>query len=50
VTPRATADGVADDRRKPDAIEVWATRLGRTLGYIFVIGLAAYLIATYWPK
>jgi len=33
-----------------DRVEVWATRIGRTLGYIFVIALAVYLIATYWPS
>ena len=35
---------------RPDRIEIWATRLGRGLGYVFVISLAAYLLATYWPK
>ena len=39
-----------DDHGKPDRIEIWARRTGRTLGYIFMLGLAAYLIATYWPK
>ena len=33
-----------------DAVEVWATRLGRMLGVVFVIALAVYLIATYWPR
>ncbi len=33
-----------------DPIEMWATRIGRTLGYIFVVALAVYLIATYWPR
>lgn len=33
-----------------DRVEAWATRIGRTLGYIFVIALAVYLIAEYWPS
>jgi hypothetical protein len=37
-------------RNKPDAIEVWARRLGRTFGYIFMLSLAAYLVATLWPN
>ncbi len=41
--------GMADDN-KPDAIEVWARRVGRTLGYIFMLSLAAYLVATLWPR
>lgn len=35
---------------KPDAIEVWARRVGRTLGYLFMLSLAAYLVATLWPR
>jgi hypothetical protein len=35
---------------KPDAVEVWARRVGRTLGYIFMLSLAAYLVATLWPQ
>lgn len=33
-----------------DAVEVWATRIGRGFGVIFVIVLASYLLATYWPR
>jgi hypothetical protein len=33
-----------------DPVAIWARRLGRALGYVFVFGLGAYLIATYWPK
>jgi hypothetical protein len=35
---------------RPDRIEVWARRVGRTLGYIFMLSLAAYLVATLWPR
>ena len=38
------------DDNKPDAIEVWARRVGRTLGTIFMLSLAVYLVATLWPK
>lgn len=31
----------------PDAIEVWAKRVGRALGFIAIAVLALYLIATY---
>ncbi len=41
---------MGENHRKPDAIEVWARRVGRTLGYIFMLSLAAYLVATLWPK
>lgn len=34
----------------PDMIEVWGRRIGRTLGYVFMLSLAAYLLATLWPK
>lgn len=37
------------DDHHADAIEVWARRLGRAFGYIFMISLAAYLVATLWP-
>ncbi len=40
--------GDRDD--KPDAIEVWARRLGRTLGYIFMLSLALYLVSQLWPR
>jgi hypothetical protein len=39
-----------EHNNRPDAIEVWARRVGRTLGYIFMLSLAAYLVATLWPK
>jgi hypothetical protein len=38
------------DANRPDMIEVWARRAGRTLGYVFMLSLAAYLLATLWPK
>ena len=46
VTPRAATVGMADERRKADAIETWATGPGRTLGHVFMPGLAARLVAT----
>ena len=37
-----------DDRPdKPDKIEIWGRRLGRTLSYILLIVLVIYLFATY---
>ena len=33
----------------PDGVEIWAKRVGRALGVIFVLVLGLYLIATYWP-
>jgi hypothetical protein len=39
-----------EDNGRPDPIEIWARRVGRTFGYIVMLGLAAYLIATLWPK
>lgn len=39
-----------EHNNRPDAIEVWARRVGRTLGYIFMLSLAAYLVAMLWPK
>jgi hypothetical protein len=41
---------MSQDNNRPDAIEVWARRVGRTLGYIFMLSLAVYLVATLWPK
>ncbi len=41
---------MGEDENKPDAIEIWARRVGRTLGYIFMLSLAAYLVAMLWPK
>ncbi len=38
------------DDNRPDRIEVWARRVGRTLGYLFMLSLAAYLVAMLWPK
>ena len=35
---------------KPDAVEVWARRVGRTLGYVFMLSLAVYLVAKLWPQ
>jgi hypothetical protein len=35
---------------RPDRIEVWARRVGRTLGTIFMLSLAAYLVAQLWPR
>ncbi len=39
-----------NDDNRPDAIEVWARRVGRTLGYLFMISLAVYLVATLRPQ
>ena len=33
----------------PDAIEVWARRVGRTLGFVVLFGLALYLLFAYGP-
>lgn len=41
---------MAEDGQTPDAVEVWAKRVGRALGLIFVLALALYLVATYWPR
>ncbi len=30
-----------------DAAEMWGTRIGRLLGAVAIVGLAAYLLATY---
>ena len=32
---------------KPDAVEMWARRVGRTLGFLF-LGLLALNLATGW--
>jgi uncharacterized membrane protein len=37
----------AADKHNDDQIEVWGTRIGRTLGLVFAIGLAIYLFVTY---
>jgi len=41
---------MSQNDNRPDAIEVWARRLGRGLGYVFMLSIAAYLVATLWPK
>jgi hypothetical protein len=35
---------------KPDAVEIWARRTGRTLGYIALAAIAVYLVITYGPQ
>lgn len=37
----------AADKDEDDRIEVWGTRIGRTAGLIFAIGLVIYLAVTY---
>ena len=37
----------AADKNEDDQIEVWGSRIGRTLGVLFAIGLAIYLLVTY---
>ncbi len=32
---------------KPDKVEVWGRRIGRTISYILLIVLVIYLYATY---
>ena len=49
-TGTAEMGRMGEDENKPDAIEIWARRVGRTLGYIFMLSLAAYLVAMLWPK
>jgi len=34
----------------PDAVEIWAKRFGRALGFVAVAGLALYLITAYLAK
>jgi hypothetical protein len=38
------ADG---DQEKPDKIEIWGRRIGRTISYVLLIVLVVYLYATY---
>lgn len=38
------AEGV---RPEDDSIEIWGRRIGRGLGFVAVIGLGAWLLATY---
>lgn len=33
---------------EPDRIEEWGTRIGRTAGALFAIGLIIYLVVTYF--
>ena len=33
----------------PDAIEIWARRVGRILGFVVLFGLALYLLFAYGP-
>ena len=37
----------AADKNENDSVEVWGTRIGRSLGVVFAIGLAIYLFITY---
>ena len=37
----------AADKDADDHIEVWGTRIGRSLGLMFAIGLVIYLAVTY---
>jgi hypothetical protein len=39
-----------DESEKPDAIEIWAKRLGRAFGFVALGGLALYLLLTYGPR
>jgi hypothetical protein len=38
------------ETEKPDAIEIWARRTGRFLGYVVLFGLALYLLLAYAPR
>jgi len=44
---RAKSHMSAADKEEDDRIEVWGTRIGRTLGLLFAIGLVIYLLVTY---
>ncbi|MCX2725002.1 hypothetical protein [Roseibium salinum] len=44
---RAKSHMSAGDKDDDDRIEVWGTRIGRSLGLVFAIGLAIYLVVTY---
>ncbi|WP_299478306.1 hypothetical protein [uncultured Roseibium sp.] len=44
---RAKGHLSAADKDEDDQIEVWGTRIGRTAGLIFAIGLVIYLAVTY---
>ena len=37
----------AEDADENEWAEVWGTRIGRTLGAIFAVGLVIYLVKTY---
>ncbi|WP_321334025.1 hypothetical protein [Breoghania sp.] len=37
-----------DKQAEDDPIEVWGTRIGRGLGFVFAIALVIYLVATYF--
>lgn len=47
---RRTRDHFAaeDKQAENDPIEVWGTRIGRGAGFVFAVGLAIYLVATYF--
>lgn len=34
----------------PDAVEIWARRTGRFLGFVALFGLALYLVLAYAPR
>ena len=38
---------ISGDADPDNPVEVWGTRIGRTLGLVFFIGLAIYMIKTY---
>ncbi|PVB61189.1 hypothetical protein [Labrenzia sp. 011] len=44
---RARSHMSAGDKDEDDRVEVWGTRIGRSLGLVFAIGLAIYLFVTY---
>ncbi|MBO6756795.1 MAG: hypothetical protein JJ902_10760 [Roseibium sp.] len=44
---RAQKHFSAADKDAQDPIEIWGTRIGRTAGLVFAIGLLIYLAVTY---
>ena len=44
---RMKSHAQAEDADQNDWAELWGTRIGRTLGALFAVGLVVYLLQTY---